>query len=135
MLNPSLSTIDRISQQCGCGNFESTTAECRLMVAKLTLKAIFDILGKDLQLLPQKFLEELKGDMLRIINGFYFLLANQAVRDVDLNVVMPTLFKVHSHLLRASTILEEDKVKNNEYYEQLNFCRWEIFNALAYFPP
>lgn len=129
-----MSIIERLSHDNGVNNFHAAPDEFKLMVYRLTLQEIFSSLGYDLQTVAQKYLEDLKSGLNETLNGFYYLRTRPIVNYIDIIQITSKLIEANANLLWATTMLENGKEKNVDYYMALQTCRERIFEALERLP-
>jgi hypothetical protein len=121
--------IYRISMSQGISDLNSVSDILKLRVYLLTLKEIFNILGFDLFTLQEEILFELKDGLREIINGFFYLISDAKMRDLNLNQVNQTIQKAYSHMNAALSIYEQD-TKTFEYFDHLQECRQYLYISI-----
>jgi hypothetical protein len=118
-----LGILEDLAVKRGIKDLTKANGEVIFEVYKLALQKIHENLGKDTSRL---YLEEVKTCLNTMENGFYSLIANDAVHDVD-------LYKILHIFLAASSMLEAALGEDDGSFDFINkkkLSRMKLFEFI-----
>ncbi len=119
----SLGILEDLAIEMQIADLIQAEDEVKFEVYKLALQKIFENLGNDP---PRLYLEEVKTCMNTMENGFYTLIANDTVQDVDLYKILP-IFLEASSKLKAALRADDDSF---DFINNQRLSRWKLFEFI-----